>query len=172
MSIALNVVLYQAGWFACVLGAAHGAPWLGIAAAVPIVAWHLLRAERPAPEARLVLCAALTGALFETSLLLLDWVRYPDGAWPEGMAPGWMVALWAMFGTTLNVSLRFLRERPALAVLLGAVGAPAAYYAGARMGALELAAGGAALAAIAAWWALCTPLLSRLGRRLDGYVRP
>ena len=172
VSIALNVVLYQAGWLACVLGAAHGAPWLGVAAAVPVVAWHLLRAERAEPEARLVLFAALTGAAFETSLLLLDWVRYPAGAWPEGFAPGWMVALWAMFATTLNVSLRFLRGRPAAAVLLGALGAPAAYYAGARIGALELAAGGAALGAIGAWWALCTPLLSRLGGRLDGYARP
>lgn len=170
MAIAMNALLYQAGWFACVLGAARGAPWLGVAAAVPIVGWHLWRAPHRRAEAHLLLVAALAGATFETSLMLLDWVRYPSAAWPEGMAPAWMVALWVMFGTTLNVSLRFLRGRPAAAVLLGALGAPAAYYAGARMGALELAAGGAALAAIAAAWALCTPLLSRLGGRLDGYA--
>jgi hypothetical protein len=172
MPIALNVVLYQAGWLACVLGAARGAPWLGPAVAVPIVAWHLVRAQQPEPEARLLLTAASMGAGFETILLLLDCVRYPADAWPHGMAPAWMVALWAMFGTTLNVSLRFLRDRPAMAILLGGVGAPAAYYAGARIGALELAAGSVALAAIAAGWAICTPVLSRIGRQLDGYARP
>ncbi|MEO7742946.1 MAG: DUF2878 domain-containing protein [Usitatibacter sp.] len=172
MSIALNVVLYQAGWLACVLGAARGAPWLGLAAAVPIVAWHLLRAKRPAPEALLLLAAAIFGAVFETQLVQLDWVRYPLDSWPAGLAPAWMVALWTLFGTTLNVSMRFLRERPWLAVLLGGIAAPAAYYAGARAGALELAVPAAALAAIAAGWALCTPLLLQLGKRLDGYAQP
>jgi hypothetical protein len=172
MSIALNVVLYQAGWLACLLGAAGGMPWLGPLAAIPIVGWHLLRARQPGPEAHLLLITALAGAAFETSLVQLDWVRFPADAWPQGVAPAWMVALWAMFATTLNVSLRFLRDRPWLALLLGAIGAPAAYSAGARMGALELAAPGAALAAIAACWALCMPGLLRLGRRLDGYARP
>ena len=172
MTIALNVVLYQAGWLACLLGAARGASWLGPLVAIPIVAWHLFRADSAGPEARLLLIAALFGATFETSLVLLDWVRYPVDTWPQGMAPAWMVSLWAMFGTTLNVSLRFLRERPWIALLAGAVGAPAAYYAGARMGALELAAPIPALFAIALAWAVCTPALLRIGRRLDGYARP
>jgi len=38
MRLALNVLLFQAGWFACVLGAAQGLPWIGLLAAVAIVA--------------------------------------------------------------------------------------------------------------------------------------
>ena len=45
-----------------------------------------------------------------------------------------MVALWAAFATTLNVSLRALRQRYLLSAVLAAVGAPLAYYAGARAG--------------------------------------
>ena len=88
----------------------------------------------------------------------------------EGIAPYWMIALWALFATTFNVSLRALRDRPALAALLASVGAPASYFAGARLGALEFVAAGAALAAIGIGWALLAPLMLRAAKRLDGYA--
>jgi hypothetical protein len=172
VAIALNFLLFQLGWFACVLGAARGLPWAGVIAATVIVAWHLLRAAQPRHELALVAVAALLGALFETLLAQSGWVRFGTGVLVAGTAPYWMVALWALFATTLNVSLRWLRPHRWLAALLGALGGPAAYYAGARLGALELPAAGAALGAIAAGWALLTPLLLRAARRLDGYARP
>jgi cell division protein FtsW (lipid II flippase) len=90
----------------------------------------------------------------------------------DGIAPYWMVAMWALFATTLNVSLRWLRPHVGLAALIGAVGGPAAYYAGARLGAIEFTVAGAAMAAIALGWAVLTPLLLRVAARLDGYARP
>ena len=171
MTLLVNVLLFQAGWFACVLGAAHGLPWIGALAAVLVIGWHLARAARPGPELTLIVAAALVGALFETALARLGWVRFASGVLVEGTAPYWMVALWAIFATTLNVSLRALRPHLWLAALLGAVGGPAAYYAGARLGALELTALGAALAALSAGWAILTPALMRAAERLDGYAR-
>ena len=120
----------------------------------------------------MVALAAVLGALFETLLVQTGWVRFETGVLIEGTAPYWMVALWAIFATTLNVSLRWLRARTGLATLFGAIGGPAAYYAGAKLGALELARTGAALAAIAAGWAILTPVLLRVALRLDGYARP
>ena len=172
MTLAVNILLFQAGWFACVLGAAHGMPWLGPLVAAAIVAWHLVRAAQPGQELALVAVAAVLGALFETLLVQTGWVRFETGVLIEGTAPCWMVALWAIFATTLNVSLRWLRARTGLAALFGAIGGPAAYYAGAKLGALELVRTGAALAAIAAGWAILTPVLLRAARRLDGYARP
>jgi hypothetical protein len=172
MTLAVNVLLFQAGWFACVLGAAHGMPWVGLLGAATIVAWHLARAMQPKQELALVAVAAVLGALFETLLVQTGWVRFGTGVLIEGTAPGWMVALWASFATTLNVSLRWLRARTGLAALFGAVGGPAAYYAGAKLGAIELVRTDAALAAIAAGWAILTPVLLRVARRLDGYAQP
>jgi hypothetical protein len=172
MTLASNVLLFQAGWFACVLGAAHGMPWVGVVAAAAIVGWHVLRAPRPRRELALIALSAAVGALFETLLMREGWVRFDTGVLVDGAAPYWMVALWALFATTLNVSLRALRTRLGLAALLGAVGGPAAYYAGARLGAIEFSTLGAALAAIAVGWALLTPLLLGAARRFDGYVRP
>jgi len=172
VTIAANIVLYQLGWLACVLGAARGLPWVGVTAAAAIVAWHLARAARPGRELALVALAALLGLAFETVLVRGGWVSYPHGALLDGAAPLWMAALWALFATTLNVSLRPLRARPWFGAVLGAAGAPLAYYAGARLGALHLAAAGSALAVIGAGWALCTPALFAAARRLDGYPRP
>jgi hypothetical protein len=172
MALIINVLLFQGGWFACVLGAAHGLPWTGALAAALVVGWHLARAQRPRRELALVATAAVVGALFETALVQTGWIRFEQGLPVEGMAPYWMVALWAIFATTLNVSLRALRPRLWLAALLGAVGGPAAYYAGARLGALEFTALGAALAVLAIGWAILTPALLRAAQRFDGYARP
>jgi hypothetical protein len=174
MALVLNVVLFQLGWFACVLGAAHGWPWLGVWVALGVLAWHLARSVQPAREAALLAGAAVVGTAFETLLVQTGWLRYGGGSGLliEGTAPMWMVALWALFATTLNVSMRALRPRLVLAALLGAVGGPLAYYGGARLGALELVSPGAALAAIGIGWAVLTPLLFTAARRWDGYARP
>jgi hypothetical protein len=170
-TLVTNVVLFQAGWFACVLGAARQAPWVGLAAVAAIVAWHLANARERNRELRLLLLAMAAGALFETLLVQSGWLRFDSGVWMTGVAPLWMVALWVNFATTLNVSLRPLRDRLGLAALLGAIGAPIAYFSGSRLGALELTEMAPALAAIGAGWLFLTPLLFMAARRLDGYAR-
>lgn len=169
-TVVANVLLSQAGWFACVTGAAHGWGWLGPAVATAVVAWHVARAAEPRLEAALIGLIAFVGASFETVMVRSGWVRFDAGVMPfEGVAPVWMVALWALFATNLNVSLRALHGRWQLAALLGAIGGPLAYLSGARLGALQWVDAGAALAAIAIGWATLMPLLLLAARRLDGY---
>jgi hypothetical protein len=172
MTIILNVLLFQIGWFACVLGAASGRPWVGAVAAAGIVAWHLARAMHPARELALIAIAIVAGAVFETLLLRSGWVKFETGVLFEGTAAYWMVALWAIFATTINVSLRALRSHLGLAALLGAVGGPVAYYAGTKLGAMEFTAAGLALAAIGLGWVILSPVLFGIARRFDGYARP
>ena len=95
MTLVFNVALFQIGWFACVLGAAHGLPWLGALVALAIIGWHLARARRPRQELALVATAALLGAVFETLLVQTGWVRFETGTLVDGTAPYWMVTLWA-----------------------------------------------------------------------------
>lgn len=167
MAVAANFILFQAGWFACVLGAARGFPWQGALVALLIAGFIVLRSRHPRGELALVAAAALAGFAFDSVLALTGWVDF-EGAVPAPLlAPVWMVALWALFATTLNVSLRWLREWPALGVLFGAVGGPAAYYAGEQLGALQFADPLLGLTAVAVGWALATPLLFALARRLE-----
>jgi len=167
MSVALNVAVFQAGWFACVLGAAHGLPWIGIALTSAAVAWHAWRAPSPARELELVAIVVLIGAIWDSALVAAGWIAFAPEAFAERLAPYWILALWALFATTLNVSLRWLRNRPVLAALLGALSGPLAYWAGARLGALELRQT-AAIAALAFGWAAILPGLLGLAERLDG----
>ena len=170
MPILVNFVAFQLGWFACVLGAAHGMPWAGTGVALAIVVWHLVRARRPGAELALVLFAAGIGALWDSGLAALGWIRYPSGVLIEGAAPHWIVALWMLFATTLNVSLGWLKRNLALGAAFGALGGPLAYLGGAKLGALTFVAQGPALAALALGWAVLTPLLLIVARRYDGFV--
>jgi len=170
MPVLVNFVAFQLGWFACVLGAAHGLPWAGTGVALAIVAWHLTRAARPRAEIGLVLIAAGIGALWDSGLSALGWIRYPSGVLIEGAAPYWIVAMWMLFATTLNVSLAWLRRNLPLAAVFGALGGPLAYLGGAKLGALTFGAQEAALVALALGWAVLTPLLLRLARPEAAYA--
>lgn len=163
-----NCILFQLGWFACVLGGAHDRPWLGTGAALAIGAWHLARVRDPRRELALVLIAAVVGAVFESALVASGWVRYPAGILVAGTAPVWLVAIWMLFATTLNVSLRWLRRFPLAAIALGGVGGPLAYWGGARLGAMEFVDPVAASVALAFGWAVLTPALVAVAKRFDG----
>jgi hypothetical protein len=170
-ALVMNVLLSQIAWFGAVLAAARGLPWLGVIAVIGVVAWHLGRARQPAREIGLVALALAMGAVFETLLVQAGLLRFEGGALLAGTAPVWMVALWANFATTLNVSLRALRSRLLAAALLGAVGAPLAYVGGQKLGAVQFLEPASAVAAIAAGWALLTPVLFLAARRFDGFAR-
>ena len=168
MRLIINFLAFQLGWFASVLGAAHGIPWAGPAVVVMVVLIHLGLVRRPLPELCLVAAAMSIGLVVDSALMATGWLRYSTGLWFSGLAPYWIVGMWGLFATTLNVSMAWLRGRPAWAVVLGGVGGPASYFAGEKLGAIELVPVAPALAALALAWALSMPLLMRLATRFDG----
>lgn len=168
MPVLLNFINFQIGWFACVLGAAWGYPWAGVVVALAVAAWHCTHVAQPRRELMLLAAAALIGAAWDSLLLMSGWIQYPNGMLVAGAAPVWIVALWVLFATTLNVSLAWLKRSPLLALAFGAMGGPLAYYAGAKLGALVFVDQTAALIALAAGWALLTPLLLQLAKHFDG----
>lgn len=165
----VNVVLFQIGWFACVLSAAAGRPSLGAAVAVGIVILHLIQAPMPRQELFLVLSALAIGAVWESLLVWLNLVAYEVGVIVRWTAPYWIILMWGLFATILNVSLRWLRERWLLQALAGLVGGPLAFHGGHRLGALEFGNEPVALFVIGTGWAVLTPLLMALSVRFDGY---
>jgi len=166
----INVIAFQTGWFASILSAANGMPWIAAIATLAVAAFHLASARHPGEEFKLVLAATLLGALWENALALAGWTGFSGGVLVERTAPLWMVAQWAMFATTLNLSLSWLKGRLFLAALFGAVGAPLSYTAGERLGAIQILDREAALLALAIGWAVLTPLLLLLARRWNGYA--
>lgn len=164
-----NVVTFQLGWFACVLGGAYGQPLPAVAVAAAICLAHVARASAPRDELVLILIAGGVGAACELTLLALGLLAYPAGHAELLGVPAWMIALWMLFATTANVSLRWLRERTALAIACGALGGPLAYFGGVQLGALEFTRPVASPVAVAVAWAVLFPVLLRFARHFDGY---
>ncbi len=168
-NIIINFVLFQIGWFACVLGAAKQMPWLGVIVVFAIVVWHFSHAKQPKNELYLLILTLLIGAIYDQSMLQNDLITYQAHGWSNALVPAWILALWAEFATILNVSLRWMRNRTVIAVLFGAIGGPLAYIGAARLGAVTLNALPLSYVALSIGWAIITPLLLKLSERYDGY---
>jgi hypothetical protein len=167
-----NFVIFQAAWFAAVLGAAHQLPLWGTACVIAAIAWHLGVSARPGPEAVLVALACAIGLVVESAVARQGHVAYPSGQPIAGLAPYWMVALWGELAIALNVTMRWLKGRWWLAALLGAIGGPAAFSGGVELGGAVFIDKTAALVTLACIYAVAMPLLVWLGTRFDGVGMP
>jgi Protein of unknown function (DUF2878) len=163
---AANVALVQLGWFASVLGAAHGHPLLGPPVVALVLAVHFLWFRAPG-DGLLVATSTLVGFLAESALLAAGLVSY--GPQSHVHVPLWIVGLWPNFAIALNHSLSWLKSRLALSAVLGAIAGPAAYLGGARLGALALVDPVRAVAALALVWGTALPLLLALSREADNF---
>ena len=164
-----NILIYQLGWFACILGAANGAPLTGVVVVAAAVGWHLYRAEEPRAESWLIVIAAAIGAVWDSLLVATGLLVYPSGTLIEGAAPYWIVALWVIFATTFNVSLRWFKQRLVLAALFGAIGGPLAFLAGERLGGVAFTDYTLGVGALALGWSLLMPARMILARRYNGF---
>ena len=131
-NVIINFVLFQIGWFACVLGAAKQMPWLGVMIVACIFAWHLSQAKQAKPEFILLIIALLMGGIYDQFMLSSKLITYQAHGWSNALVPIWILALWALFVTILNVSLRWLKNIKSwgkwlAALLFGAVGGPLAW---------------------------------------------
>jgi hypothetical protein len=166
----VNFIVYQVTWLAGVIAAAHGQAALGSLAVAAAIALHLWLAPQRAPEMRLVAVALLVGLAWESLLVSLGLFRYSSGVFAAGLAPYWILALWAQFATTLNLSLAWLKGRPFVGVVFGLLGGPLAYYAGYKLGALDSPNLTLALALQGVGYAVFVPLLCALAVRWNGFA--
>lgn len=168
MLLLTNFVAFQVAWLSSVIGGAQQMPWLGPVTVAVALALHFRAARKPFEEILLIMSCALIGAAFDSALVAAGWVTYKSGLFSSYLAPYWIITMWMLFGTTLNVSMRWLRGRPKLAAFFGLYGGPAAYLAGQGLGGIILTNQVAALTALAIGWAAIMPILMWLSENLDG----
>lgn len=170
--LGLSLLLFQAAWFACVAAAARGNAGLGIAAVAAAVAVQLGASRRRGADMLLIAVALAVGLAWDTALARGSLVEYASPGPLPGWAPAWILALWALFASVLREPLRWLHGRTVLSALLGGIGGAVSYAAAARLGACRFDDPASALAVLAAGWAVITPALVALARRLDGSPLP
>ncbi|MGM0914316.1 MAG: DUF2878 domain-containing protein [Pseudomonadota bacterium] len=155
-----NLVAFEAGWAACVLGGSL----VGAVVVAAILAAHLRWQARPG-EWRWLVGFALLGLAVDGGLALAGGFAFGDAPLAFGLLPAWLWLLWPLFATLLHHSLAWLWARPRLAILGGATGGPLSYYAGAELAGVTLAPW--LLPAQALVWAgLCLWLCRRLSVHL------
>ena len=155
-----NALLFQLGWFACVIGG--NSLWLLVALAIVVV--HLLWISRWADEGRLILSVVLLGTAVDSALRWLGVFEFNDVA---PLIPLWLMLLWALLATTLRHCLQWTARPWWLGSLLGAVAGPLSYYAGGRLAGVQFPYGPwPTLIGLGLLWALLFPTLHLMARRL------
>ncbi|QWE16443.1 DUF2878 domain-containing protein [Polynucleobacter sp. AP-Nino-20-G2] len=165
-----NFVFFQLGWFACVMGAANQQVFWPVIGTLLYIAFYIWRSSRRISDLRLIIISVIYGVSADTLIANLGFLSF-QGAWPSAyLSPFWMWALWALVASTMNSSLAWLRDRPVLGAVLGAIAGPMSYEAGIRMGAgawgVNGQVGGLILLGLA--WGAAIPLFFYWDRLLAG----
>lgn len=165
----LNAVIFQLGWFVCVL---YGTSAALSYALLTLTLHFVLIVEKHWRLAELLLIIAVVAAGWATDTLLLasGLLILPDAYF---LPPPWLLAIWLLFACTLRHCLAWLQRSYTLTALLGAVVGPLNYLAGARL------AGGAVAEPLAfsvlmlmLLWLLLLPLLVFLAQAAAAFVKP
>ncbi|NBF03568.1 DUF2878 family protein [Pseudomonas sp. Fl5BN2] len=153
-----NAMLFQLGWFICVLSG--DSPWLLLAAAILMV--HFLWIGSWTGEGRMIIGIALIGITLDS---FLHWLGVFQFKQVSLLIPLWLMLLWALLGTTLRHCLAWTARRWWLASALGALFGPLSYYAGGRLAGVGFAYGlWPTLIGLGLLWAMLLPLLHVLAR--------
>ncbi|MGE8390196.1 MAG: DUF2878 domain-containing protein [Pseudomonas sp.] len=153
-----NALWLQAGWWICVLGAHR--PWLLVI--VPIgLALHLRYCQDRGAEVRALLRVTLAGCVMDSALGALGVFAFVQ--WP---LPLWLALLWLVLASGLRHSLAWAARPVWLGALLGMLGGPLAYLAGARLAGVALPLGVMPTAIVLGMiWTLVFPLALRVALR-------
>jgi hypothetical protein len=153
--VLVNAVLFQAGWFACVLGATR--PWL-LLVPVGVLLVHFLWTSSWRAEGRLVASVMLFGGLLDSFLLNIGVLDFGSSSL---LLPAWLALLWAVLATTLNHSLLWCASPWWRASLFGAIGGSLSYLGGGRLAGVSFPHGETfTLLLLALIWAAVMPLLN------------
>jgi len=162
-----SFLAFQGGWFACVLGAARGRSDLGVVVVLLVCGVQLALSAARREDLALASGALALGLIWDTAMLRFGVVDYASPGPVQGWAPSWILALWILFATLLRGPLRWLHGRTSLAALLGGVGGPLSYLSAVRLGAGSFKNIEVAMLVLGLGWAVMTPLLAELARRLE-----
>ena len=127
---------FQAVWFSCAWGISHHYPLLPLIVSLVYLNSYIAK-QSPKKSAYLFLLRILLyGFLLDSTLGVLGFIVF-EAAYPkpiEWLQPWWLSLLWLSFAASAKASFFWLEKRLPLAVLLGAISGPFAYFSGQKLG--------------------------------------
>jgi len=169
ISLVFNALGFQLVWWASVLGVIFGQPLMGPIVLTIYLGVHLRLIRFSQSEVILLLAAGLLGTAIDTFFAATGAVRYSGGYenlhW---LAPVWISAMWIGFSATINHSLKWLKNRPLVGFIMGAIFGPLAYHTGTRFDVVQVSDQPLlSWVTLALAWGLAIPTLYYISQRLQ-----
>lgn len=161
----INFLLFHFMWPACVIGAAYGLWWPGVALLAVFIIWHSLPGMAERGDWRLVAVMLPMGIVLDTLWIQLDILEFAT-PWPvAGIAPVWIAALWVGLALAMNHCLVFLQRHRLVTGAVLMFGSPFSYFCASKLGAVEwLVPAWQVVLATGLSWALLIPAMLTLAR--------
>ncbi|MEL0099418.1 MAG: DUF2878 domain-containing protein [Opitutae bacterium] len=157
----INLLVFQAAWFACVLGSKSSYPMiypvLGFCAVLGLVIVN----KRFGSAFPFLLSSVVLGMVGDSLLVRLELLAFYANP-TVGGAPLWMIILWANFGLMLRALFPWFLENNFRCLLGFSIGGVVAYYAGWRMDALAFTTGWFTALAIFIEWGIAGLVLRQV----------
>ena len=149
----INALLFQAGWFACVIGGNT----IAVIATALILFIHLSYLTNWKKEREILAITLLLGSATDSFLSHLGILVFTGDSL---LIPPWLACLWLLFGTTIRHCLAWTSRYKLAGMLTGAIAGPCSYYAGAQLSGVGLAKPlWQPLLTLTIIWSLMIPLL-------------
>lgn len=150
----LNFALFQAGWFACVIYPNSFGPVLVLF----LLLFHFIFiSQNRFTELQFIGLGTVIGSLLDGLWFRLGVLD--DGTGAVLLTPPWLVAMWAIFMTTLSHSLNWISRKIWLAFVLAPFAGTFAYWSASKMGAVQFPELALSLTALAFGWLVVFPAL-------------
>ena len=151
----LNFILFQTGWLICVIYPNR----ISVALVVGLLIAHffLVSGKRFA-EMQFIGVGVVLGSLLDT-LWFRTGILGLAGQEDILAAPPWLVAIWAIFMTTLCHSLYWVGRTGWLPFVLAPIAGPFAYWSASKLGVVTMPEPSVSLIALAVGWLVLFPLL-------------
>jgi hypothetical protein len=133
----VNMGSFYGGWFVCMHEATGPRPFLGPALVAVLLVYHLAVSHIVMIDILLIASLAIFGTIVDSVYVATGLISFKGGYqnFPH-LAPLWITSLWALYASSVNHSLEWLRAHYLLvAAPLGAGGAISSYLVGEKLGA-------------------------------------
>ncbi len=163
----INFVLFQAIWFACILGAANSRMLSSWILFITFMYFQTCKINRHTNDLLFVTILLPLGIIIDSLWAFNGLIEYKVGYPSTSFSPYWIAILWITFALSLNHSLKWIFKYPKLALIFGMFGGPLSYLGAERLGAIVINHRSLTLSLLAISWLMVILMILFVHKRIN-----
>lgn len=133
-----NIIAFQACWWICVIFASSKMSYVGPLAMLLYLFCHFLFVSKNVNEYKFIFLVGLVGTFFDSLFIIFNIFHYSSSyTLVTFIVPTWITSMWIGFATTINHSLKWIKNNYFLAFIMGFIFGPLSYLTGEKFGAIQ-----------------------------------